>query len=118
MRQLRNALSRLLMVWLVATFVTAFVGVGASGAATPSDMPHDAAHADMPMGEDCSTEAGMHGQKGHEACAMTVCCFSEVPDLSALSPDFEVMPTLYQPLAERRLTQSEPERVKKPPKHT
>lgn len=108
------------MVWLVATFVTASIGVGASGTATPGDMAHETAHAEMQMGEDCQTEAaaGMHGQKGHEACAMTVCCFSEGPDFSALSPDFEVMPTLYQPLTERRLTQSEPESAKKPPKHT
>ncbi|WP_297768380.1 hypothetical protein [uncultured Roseovarius sp.] len=120
MRQLRSALSRLLMVCLVATFVTASVGVGASGAATSGDMPHEIGHAEMPMDEDCPTEAdaGLHGQKGHEACAMTVCCFSEGPDLSALSPDFEVIPTPYQPLAERHLTQTEPERAKKPPKHT
>lgn len=108
------------MVWLVATFVTASVGVGASGSAMSGDMPHETAHAEMQMGEDCPTKADgrTQGHNGHEACAMTVCCFSEGPNLSAPLPEFEVMPTRYQPLAERRLTQSEPERAKKPPKHT
>lgn len=120
MGHVRFALSRLLMVWLVATFVVASVGMGASGAAPDKAMTHATIQTDMQMGEHCPSmdEAATHEQTGHTACAMTVCCFSDGPDLLAPLPGFEILPAGYLSVAERRLTQSEPERAKKPPKHT
>lgn len=107
------------MVWLVAAFVTGSVGMGASGAMAGNDLDHHAVHTQMDAAEGCPTalKSDMHGKKGHATCTMTACCFSEGPDLAILSPRFESLSAGYLPFAERRLTQSEPERAKKPPKY-
>jgi len=119
MRQLRYMLTRVLTVWLVAAFVTGSFGAGSSGAASNADVVHDMASPAMQMGNDCplGAEPEKQSHNSHAACAMTVCCFSDGPDLAVISPDFETMPADYAPFAERRLTQSEPERAKKPPKY-
>ena len=106
MRQLRPALARFLMVWLVAGFVMGAIGMGASGAGMA-----------MEPGRACpeAAKTGATMQKGHGACAMTVCCFSEGSQLGVETPDFVLVHVLS---AEPRLTQAEPERAKKPPRLT
>ncbi|MCZ0812504.1 MAG: hypothetical protein ACQEVT_15040 [Pseudomonadota bacterium] len=119
MRQLRSALARGLMVWLVAGFVMGSFGMGVSGAATAAEPAHMMGHAAQ-SGSDCPTmdDTGAPRHKGHAACAMTVCCFSEAPDFAAHLPDSELIPSNHVLFAEMRLTQAEPERAEKPPRHT
>lgn len=120
MRQLRPALARFLMVWLVAGFVMGAIGMGASGAGMAMEPAHMAGHvadAAMEPGRACpeAAKTGATMQKGHGACAMTVCCFSEGSQLGVETPDFVLVHVLS---AEPRLTQAEPERAKKPPRLT
>lgn len=123
MRQLRPALARFLMVWLVAGFVMGTIGMGTSGAgmaAEPSDVAAHVAQATMAPGHDCpdSVKTGAQMQKGHGACAMAVCCFPEGSHLGVVTPDFVLVPARHVLSAEPRLTQAEPERAKKPPRLT
>lgn len=119
MKRLGSALSRLLMVWLVATLVTALVGFGVSDAAPAGDVPQASGHAEMQAGAACpaDAEAGMHGHEGHALCALTLCCFSDRPVPAAVLPHVEILPAGYHPFSEGGLPQSEPERAKKPPRH-
>ncbi|WP_073037686.1 hypothetical protein [Roseovarius pacificus] len=118
MRQLRSALARCLMVVLMATFVMGSFGMGAAGAATTAEPAHMMDH-EAQSGSDCPAmdETGAPMQKGHAACTMTVCCFSEAPDFGAIQRDAQLLPASYAVSVEARLTQAEPERAKKPPKH-
>lgn len=123
MRQLRSALERFLMVWLVAGIVTGAIGMGTSGAGMAMESVHMAgpvAEAAMVPGHDCAEAAttGAQVQKGHGACAMTVCCFPEGSALGVVTPDFVLVPARHVLSAEPRLTQAEPERAKKPPRLT
>src|SRR6056297_2388944 len=120
MKRLGSVLLRLLTVWLVATLATASVGPGAPGAAPAGDPPHVTMHAEMPTGAACPTdrEAARHGHEGHAICAMTVCCFSDGPVAAAVAPGTEIRPAGHQAFVEGGLPQSEPERAKKPPRHT
>src|SRR6056297_1205019 len=118
MRQLRSNLVRCLMIILMAMFVMGSFGMGAAGAATTVKTAQMMDHATQ-SGSDCPTmdEADAPMQKGHAACTMTVCCFSDAPDFGPLRPAPELIPASYVRSAEARLTQAEPERAKKPPKH-
>ena len=118
MRQLQAVLAKSLMVVLVAMFVMGSIGMGAAGAATTDAPAHMMGHAD-PSASDCPTmdETDAPMQKGHAACTMTVCCFSEGPDFRAIRPEAQILPASYLLSVEARLTQAEPERAKKPPKH-
>ncbi|QFT92539.1 hypothetical protein FIU86_06780 [Roseovarius sp. THAF9] len=119
MRQLRAALAKCLMVVLMAMFVMGSFGMGAAGAAAATAEPaHMMDHAG-PSARDCPTmdETDAPMQKGHAACTMTVCCFSEGPDFRAIRPEAQILPASYLLSIEDRLTQAEPERAKKPPKH-
>jgi len=106
------------MVVLMALIVTGSFGMGAAAAVTGPESAHmmdDAAQS----GSDCPTMAKSGGpiQKGHAACTMIVCCFSEAPDFGAIQPVAQLLRASYAQSAEARLTQTEPERAKKPPKH-
>jgi len=106
------------MVALMAMFVMGSFGMGTADAAKMGEraqiMDHVAQHS-----SDCPTmdETGAPMQTGHTACTMTVCCFSEAPDFGALRPMALAMPASYAQPVDAGLTQSEPERAKKPPKH-
>jgi len=103
---------------LMAMFVMGSFGMGAAGAATAVEPTHITDHAARP-GSDCRTmdETGAPMQNGHAACMMTVCCFSEASQFVAMQPKAQLYQTSYALLGEALLTQSEPERAKKPPKH-
>ncbi len=118
MRQLRAVLAKCLMAVLMAMFVMGSFGMGAAGAATVDEPAHMMDHAGQ-SGSDCPTmdETDAPIQKGHAACTMTVCCFSEGPDFRAIRPEAQILPASYLLSIEDRLTQAEPERAKKPPKH-
>ena len=118
MRQLRAVLAKCLMVVLMAMFVMGSFGMGAAGAATVDEPAHMMDHAGK-SGSDCPTmdETDAPMQKGHAACTMTVCCFSDGPDFRAIRPEAQILPASYMLSIEDRLTQVEPERAKKPPKH-
>lgn len=118
MRQLRAVLAKCLMVVLMAMFVMGSFGMGAAGAATMDEPAHMMEHAGQ-SGSDCPTmdETDAPMQKGHAVCTMTVCCFSEAPDFGALQPEPQLLLASYAQSVEARLTQAEPERAKKPPKH-
>lgn len=118
MKLLWFGLARCLMVVLMAMFVIGSFGVGGAGASTmaePAQMIGHAAQSDS----DCPTmdETGAPVQKDHAPCTMTVCCVSEAPDFGAVQPDAQILPSGYARSVEARLTQAEPERAKKPPKH-
>ncbi|MGK7651988.1 hypothetical protein ACSQ76_06090 [Roseovarius sp. B08] len=117
MRQLSAVLAKCLMVVLMAIFVMGSFGMGAAGAATVDEPAHMMEHAGQ-SGSDCPTmdETDAPMQKGHAACTMTVCCFSEGPDFVALQPEPQLLLASYAQSVEARLTQAEPERDKKPPK--
>ena len=120
MRQLRSALARCLMVWLVAVFVTGAFGMGTAGASSdpkPANMTEHMAQ----YGSDCpatgETQAPpMH--EGHAACKMMLCCVSHAPDFVTPQPSFEMMPASYALTVKPGLTQAEPERLKKPPRQS
>lgn len=118
MRQLRAVLAKCLMVVLMAMFVMGSFGMGAAGAAATDEPAHMMDHA-SPSASACPTmnETDAPMQKGHAACTMTACCFSEAPDFGALQPEAQLLPASYAQSVEARLTQAEPERAKKPPKH-
>lgn len=108
------------MVVLMMMFVMGSFELGAVKAATTVESGHMMDHAapsvsDCPM-QDEATDAPM--QTGHAACMMTVCCFSDIPGFGALQRDPKLVTTSRFLVAEARLTQAEPERAKKPPKHT
>lgn len=107
------------MATLMAMFVMGSFGTGGAAAAKMSEPAHMMEHAAQP-GSDCptldDTDAPM--QTSHAACTMTVCCFSEAPDFGAVEPEAQLLPASYTVSVEARLTQAEPERAKKPPKHT
>ena len=107
------------MVVLMAMFVMGTFGMGAAGAMTGDVSAHMMDHAAQ-SGGDCPQmdKTGAPMQKGHAACNMTVCCFSEAPDFGAVRPDAQVLPSTHGVSVEARLTQAEPEHDKKPPKHT
>ena len=106
------------MVVLMAIFVMGSFGMGAADAAKMDEraqmMNHMAQHS-----SDCPTmdETGAPMQTSHAACTMTVCCFSEGLDFRAIRPEAQILPASYLLSIEDRLTQAEPERAKKPPKH-
>lgn len=104
------------MALLMAVFVMGSVGTGVAGtAAEPAPMSDDAA---LPTSA-CPDmdKAGASPHTGHAGCAMTLCCFSDAPDPVAHRPEFVLMPASYVLAAEARLTQAEPERDRRPPKH-
>lgn len=107
------------MVLLMAMFVMGPVGMDAAGAAAMVEPAHMMDH-EAQSGSGCPTmdETGAPMQRGHAACTMTVCCFSEAPDFGALRPEAQLLSASYAQSIEARLTQAEPERAKKPPKHT
>ncbi len=117
-RQLRAVLAKCLMVVLMAMFVMGSFGMGAASAAKVDEPAHLMDHAGQ-SSSDCPTmnETDAPMQKGHAACTMTVCCFSEGPDFRAIRPEAQILPASYLLSIEDRLTQAEPERAKKPPKH-
>jgi hypothetical protein len=118
MEYLRSILSRCLILVIMAMLVTGSIGMTSTDAAQSDGsaqiMDHAAGH-----GSDCSTmdKSGAPVQKGHAACKMTVCCFSEIPDFTAVWPEARPLQVGYARPIAARLTQAEPKRAKKPPKH-
>ncbi|WP_198133235.1 hypothetical protein [Roseobacter sp. AzwK-3b] len=118
MKQLRSILARCLMVVIMAMLVTGSIGMNATDAAQTDGSAQITDHAAR-HGSDCSTmdKTGAPVQKSHAACTMTVCCFSEIPDFSAVWPEARPLQVGYARAIAARLTQAEPKRAKKPPKH-
>jgi hypothetical protein len=106
------------MIVLMAMYVMGAFGIGAAGAATGAESAYTMNH-DAQIDSDCSTMAETDApmQKGHASCTITVCCFSEEPEFGAMQPKAQLLRTGYALLGDALLTQSEPERAKRPPKH-
>lgn len=121
MKALRVIYARLLAFCLALAIVAGSLGMGSAPATAGDTAHHEAtvAAGDMTHATGCPSElAGdTTTDMGHGACAMTVCCFSELPDWRT-QRIATVEPARFDRLKQGIVPRADPEKADKPPRHS
>lgn len=121
MKALRVIYARLLAFCLALAIVAGSLGMGSTPATAGDTAHHETtvAAGEMAHATGCPSElvGDTTTDMGHGACAMTVCCFSELPDWRT-QRIATVEPARFDRLEQGIVPRADPEKADKPPRQS